>query len=110
MMSKYQELNNALPYAMPEELEYLREKSLELDEEDVVVVIGVGPFVMGLALLEQRVFPPQVTAIDITSFYYAECHLRGAGVDPNTVEFLTGDSSSVSKFWNKPIDLLIVDS
>jgi len=105
----YSEINSANPYAMPEELEYLRDKALELNEGGQVVVIGVGPFVMGLAVLEQHLFPPQVTAVDITSFYYAECHLRGAGIDPSTVEFVTGDSSTVGKTWTKPIDLLVVD-
>ncbi len=108
-MYKYQEINSACPYAMPDELEYLREKALELNEEGQVVVIGAGPFVMGVALLEKHLFPPQVAAVDITSFYYAECHLRGAGVEPNTVEFITGDSSTVGKLWGKPIDLLVID-
>ena len=108
-MFVYREINNANPYAMPEELDYLRDKALELNEGGQVVVIGVGPFVMGLAMLEQHLFPPQITAIDITPFYYAECHLRGAGVDPATVEFVTGDSSTVGKTWTKPIDLLVVD-
>lgn len=108
-MFVYEEINRANPYAMPEELEYLRDKALELNEEGQVVILGVGPFVMGLSILEKHLFPPQVAAVDLTSTCYAEAHLRGAGVDPNTVEFITGDSSTVGKSWNKPIDLLVID-
>jgi len=109
-MFVYEQINSANPYAMPEELEYLRAESLKLNPLSQVVMLGCGPGSMAVAMLEQHPAMPKMTIIDIDTSYYAEAHLRGAGVDPNYVQFFTDDSSSVGKRWVKKIDLLIVDA
>ena len=108
-MYKYQEINAACPYAMPDELEYLREKALELNNESIVVVLGVGPFVMGTAMLEDHPDPPFVYGFDIAPLDYAYSHLKGAGIHLNSVILMLSDTSLAGEKWNIPIDLLVVD-
>lgn len=108
-MFTYQQINNACPYAMPDELEYLRQEAFKLGPTNQIVMLGCGPGVMSIAMLEGHPNPPQTAIIDLTSFYYCETHMRGAGIDPNKVWFISGDSSSVGKLWTNPIDLLIID-
>ena len=110
-MFEFEKLNASLPYALPEELEFIRQESLKLTQDNQIVMIGAGPAVFALAALEQHPSPPNMTIIDLETFYYAEAHMRGAGIDIDMVEFRTGDSSSIGLIWQteKPIDLLIVD-
>ncbi len=109
-MFVYEEINHANPYALPEELEFIRQESFKLTSDNRIVMIGAGPAVFALAALEQHPNPPQMTIIDIDTFYYTGAHLRGAGVTTG-VEFIQGDSSSVGLMWstNNPVDFLIVD-
>lgn len=108
-MFRYQELNSSCPYAMPEELETIRSEVLKLSSSQQFVMIGCGPGVMAVAALEGHPHPPKTAIIDLNTFYYCEAHLRGAGVDPNKIWFITGDSSTIGKQWTNPIDFLIID-
>lgn len=110
-MFVYQKLNATLPYALPEELEFIRQEALKLGANNQIVMIGAGPAVFALAALEKHPDPPKMTIVDVDSFYYAEAHMRGASIDLSKVEFRAGDSSTVGLIWqmDNPIDLLIVD-
>ena len=108
----YEELNSILPYAKPEELEYLRKEAFKLKSEQEIVIIGGGPCIMGIAMLEQHPNSPQCSVIDINSLEYSKAHFQAAGIwrIPNTnIQLVQGDSSHVGFEWTKKIDLLIVD-
>lgn len=109
-MLKYEEINHACPYATQTELEFARQEAFKLNNLNQIVMLGCGPCVFGLAMLEGHPNPPKMAIVDINTFYYAEAHMRGAGIDPNKVWFITGDSSSVGKLWTGPIDLLVIDA
>lgn len=109
-MFVYEEVNHANPYALPEELEFLRQEAFKLGPSSQIMMLGCGPGVMSVAMLEGHPNPPNIAIVDLTSFYYCEAHLRGAGVDYSRVQFITGDSSSIGdQWWHIPVDLLIVD-
>lgn len=108
-MFVYEQINHANPYATADELEFVRQEALKLNSDQQMVMIGAGPAVFGIASLEQHPNPPKMSIVDIATFYYCEAHMRGAGIDLNKVEFITGDSSTVGRNWHIPIDLLIVD-
>ena len=108
----YEELNSILPYAKPEELEYLRKEAFKLKSEQEIVIIGGGPCIMGIAMLEQHPNPPQCSVIDINSLEYCKAHFQAAGIwrTPNTnIQLVQGDSSRVGFEWTRKVDLLIVD-
>ena len=108
-MYRYEELNSSCPYAMPEELEFIRQEALKLSQDQRLVMLGCGPGVMAVSALEAHPHPPLASIVDLDTFYYCEAHLRGAGVDLTRVAFLTGDSSKIGELWDIPIDFLIVD-
>lgn len=104
-------LNSTVPYAMPEELETLRELSRKLNQDSEVVMIGAGPGVMAMAVMEAHkpLDAPNLHIIEIDSLAWVETHLDAAGVSASKVTFVQGDSGEVGKNWQSQIDLLIVD-
>lgn len=108
-MFVYEEINAACPYATADELTFVRQEALRLNSDQQIVMIGCGPAVFGVAMLEKHPSPPKMTIVDIGSSYYAEAHMRGAGIDTNKVWFVQSDSSAFGKSWTNPIDLLVID-
>lgn len=104
-------LNATAPYAMPEELAVLRELSKKLNQDSEVVMIGAGPGVMAVAVMEvhKPLDAPNLHIIEIDSLAWVETHLDAAGVSASKVTFVQGDSGEVGKSWQGKIDLLIVD-
>lgn len=108
-MFVYEEINHNCPYAMPDELAFVRQEALKLNSDQQIVMIGCGPAVFGVAMLEQHPSQPKLTVVDIGSSYYAEAHMKGAGINLAKVQFVQIDSSVLGTFWTQPIDLLVID-
>lgn len=107
-------LNLSCPYAMQEELDAVRKVSFGLRENHSVVMIGCGPAVFALSILEDRKHGPDMWIIDINKdmFDYASAHLEAANIDPllrDGVVFVHGDSSQIGLTWTEPVNFLIVD-
>lgn len=96
--------NNATPYAFGEELSWLRNTARDCT---YAVMIGAGPAVMGLALMEGN---PQLNLLilDNDTIFYARSHLDEAGFP--TVGYRVYDSAEYGKDYAGPkLDLLLVD-
>lgn len=101
-------LNSQIPYATPEELDFLRGHAAQLNLDSQVVMLGAGPGVMLLALKE-GFGGLAVTVIDINTTAYAQKHLAAEGLDRN-VRYIVSDSAMAANYWTAPdIDLLIID-
>src|SRR5574341_154170 len=106
------DLNATAQYATNDELEYLTNLSRELSEGRSFVMIGAGPGVMALALMEgQNNNPSDLHIIDIDEnrLHYTHKHLEGAEISLETVHLHHSDSYEYGLAWEAPIDLLIVD-
>lgn len=96
--------NGITKYAFGNELEWLREKSKEFN---YAVMIGAGPGVMGLALMEGNPLL-NLLVIDIDTCYYIRKHMDEAGFP--TVGYVVDDSSEYGKDYAGPkLDFLLVD-
>jgi predicted O-methyltransferase YrrM len=104
------QLNNAVQYALEEEIDYLKNLSSEINEP-VIVMIGAGPGILGLAVTEDNPLAfLTVLDIDDNVLNYSRIHLTAAGVSPRNMEFLLGDSAALGKqYEGRDIDILIVD-
>lgn len=117
------ELNHQNMYALQEEIDYLREAAGTLPGEAVVVMIGAGPGVMLLAVLECGRSDLWPTVVDINSTEWAEVHLaRATREQPSLIPALYNrrthwveimSSEVVGRRWNTErrgdINLLVVD-
>lgn len=114
-------LNAACPYATDGEIDWLHVWARQQAHDDrgpdwkrrhpppVVVVIGCGPGVMPLALLEAN---PDIrlTVVEHDTFHWLEEHLKQAGLDGCEWTAVLGESEDVAPKWDGgPIDLLIID-
>lgn len=101
-------LNESAQYAWGGELEYL--SSLVLDADSKAVMIGAGPGVMALALLEQQTEQFEFDIIDNTTHNWVQKHLESAGLLHDKIQFILQDSATWGEVYEgKPIDVLIVD-
>lgn len=102
------QLNGTLPYMFDDEPEYLADLASQVNE---VVVLGAGPGVMSLVLLENNPLMSLV-AIDhnpkMADFYRA--HMIAAGFLPNIYVGKTTDSHILEAYSRHSIDLLIIDA
>lgn len=105
-----EELNNSAPYAHPDEIKFLQEFGKQFKYPQEVVMIGAGPAVMGVALLENHPDPPNFTVIDIASLWYAKTHLAAVG-NLNRLFFLQETSYYIGINWQKSdlLDFLLID-
>lgn len=97
-------LNARIPYAFGNELEWLREHAKYFNN---AVMIGAGPGVMAVALMEGN---PNLDllVIDIDTCQYVKAHLEDAGFD--AVKFVVMDSVEYGRdYQGRPLDFLIVD-
>ena len=96
--------NNITPYAFGNELAWLRNSSKDLK---YAVMIGAGPGVMGLALMEGNL-DLNLLVIDIATCYYIQEHMRAAGF--HAVGYAVANSVEYGKDYAGPkLDLLIID-
>jgi predicted O-methyltransferase YrrM len=107
-----QRLNAAIPYALPEELVAIRRLSDRLTQDQQIVMIGAGPAVFALAMLEKRSQEslPALSIIDIDRVDFAEKHLFAAGCSFSKIYLKVLDSVLASALFNQEtVDLLLVD-
>lgn len=105
-----QRVNEFCHYATATELAYLRHLAAQLPAGAQVVMLGAGPGVMAMAVLEGN---PQlaVSVVDIATTEWVEAHLEGAGLKTELVHFHHGDSAAAGRAWvSAPVHLLIVDA
>ena len=99
--------NHAAPYADPSELEWLRQAAATLEGE--FVMIGAGPGVMAMAVLEIAPQTP-TTIIDVESVDYARAHIESLRVRAERVNYIKADSRAVWARWaNESVELLVID-
>lgn len=104
------DLNLRLPYAFGNELDYLRNLGSNLEPGSVVVMLGFGPAVMAMALLEgAEDIPFQFYAVDLYNFTGAS-HLEAAGFADKVYIIQDYSWDASERFSYKSIDLLIVDA
>lgn len=104
----YHDLNHQCPYATSDELDYLNALAKTLPAGASVVMLGAGPGVMMVAVLEGN---PKLNAliVDNTTLAYADAHLCAAGFPD--VNLWHMDSAAAAQEWSGGnIDLLIVDA
>lgn len=104
-----EELNELLPYAFGDELDYIKQLGFQLPPAGVAVMLGVGPGVMALALLEGAQSEFLFVGIDTDNFTGVD-HLRAAGFGDfmTPVEGLSWKKAEM--FADNTINLLIVDA
>lgn len=107
-MRPYLELNQKLAYASEKELDWLVACVAERPDA-VVVMIGAGPGVMALALLDEHK-PITLHVIDNALSHTFKIHLEQANMDLSRVHIHQDDSHAIGSAWTEQdIDLLIVD-
>lgn len=97
-----EERNQVTPYAFGNELEWLRSAAKNFKR---AVMIGAGPGIMGIALMEGN-HDLILTILDIDTCYYARKHLDSAGFP--VVGYVVADSSAYD-YVGLPLDFLLVD-
>lgn len=103
-------LNHRLPYTFGNEIDYLKDLGSNLQPGNVVVMLGFGPGVMAMALLEGAGNTPfEFYAVDNYNFT-GEAHLKAAGFEDrvHVIQDLSWDASE--QFSYQSVDLLIVDA
>lgn len=103
------ELNQLLPYAFGDEVEYIRHLGFNLPPGGTAVMLGVGPGIMALALLEGAQAEFLFVGIDTDNFTAID-HLRQAGYGDfmTAVEGLSWKKADL--FSDNTLSLLIVDA
>lgn len=103
------ELNTLLPYAFSGELDYLRDVGHALTPGALVVMLGVGPGIMALALLEGAQDEIALYGVD-TGNFTATLHLEAAGNAEKLIPIVERSWDAAEPFTNNTVDLLIVDA
>lgn len=100
------ELNARLPYAFGDELDFLQETAAALDDNSKVVMLGVGPAVMMLALYEGN---PRLQFYGVDNYdVTGESHLKAAGCNATILRMDSAESAKL--FADHSVDLLIIDA
>lgn len=106
-MTTSSRVNEFCHYATADELAYLRTLAAALPAGVTVMMLGAGPGVMMMAILENN---PDLAGyiVDHDTCQWAEAHLAGAGLMART---RIGDSAQAGWEWTGPrLGLLIVDA
>lgn len=103
-------LNDRLPYTFGNEIEYLQTLGANLQAGSVVVMLGVGPGIMALSLLEGAQNTPfDFYGVDTSNFTGLE-HLKGAGWNDRIYPIQDVSWNAAERFSYKSVDLLIIDA
>lgn len=105
------DLNALLPYALPEELDWVSQYAARLNPDSLVVMIGAGPGVFALAVMEgAKEIPIDFFIIDHDTVRWTDAHLSRAGVNLDRVFYIIADSARIGEEWEpNSVDFLIVD-
>jgi methyltransferase family protein len=101
-------LNSANKYAEVSELRWVRNHTRTLKDGAVVVMLGAGPGVLGMAAVEGN---PSIDlyVVDNVTTHWTMTHLESIGY--HNGKYITADSSSTGNYWGiLPVDFLIVDA
>lgn len=105
------QVNEMCHYATPAELNWLREHAKTLPSRSSVVMIGAGPAVMALAVLEGN--PDlSLSIVDKVTCQYAHAHIKDLAIRLEKgldVYYFEMDSARFAFQCSYPVDLLIVD-
>lgn len=114
------DLNDHIRYAMPDELAAIRNISHNLNGNSNVVMLGAGPGVMALAVLEGQssgIVPATFWVVDNEpkTFWYMEQHIDASKLLSPVMKnerffMIVGDSAKVGEGWSGEVDFLIVDA
>lgn len=102
-------VNEFCHYATAAELDYLRKLATQLRAGGTVVMIGAGPGVMAMAVLEGN---PDllVNVVDRDTVDYLLAHVKGAGLPVDRIGSRICDSAQAGREWvGTKLALLIVD-
>lgn len=108
-----EELNDILPYLFGDEIKYLKALANSLDDESIIMMLGVGPAIMAMAMLEDTKKTLYLYGIDIDKqcLEYARKHLNAAGVSPHNAILIQNSSLVEATYWeDESIDVLLVDA
>ena len=103
------ELNNRLPYLFGGEIDCLQKLGAMLPYDASVVMLGIGPALMALALLEGANNPIEFVGIDTDNFTGVE-HLKAAGFGGMMKPIRADSQSCFSLYPDESIDLLLIDA
>lgn len=104
-----EELNDLLPYAFGDELDYIRMLGHKVTPGGVAVMLGVGPGVMALALLEGAQAEFLLVGVDTDNFT-ALPHLEQAGYGGFMTPIESLSWKAADRFVDGTINLVIVDA
>lgn len=109
-MLSVNDFNKILPYLFGNEIAYLRQLGKKLSNDSRVVMLGVGPAMMLLALYEDRTTPLHTWGYDIMDVESAEAHLAAAGKS-HWAALTYCDSAQAAEEWEDAVvDLLLIDA
>ena len=109
-MLSVRERNAVLPYLFGTEVDYLIQLGKDLPEYSKVVMLGVGPAMMLLALFEERETPIHVWAYDIADVASADAHLAETGKS-HWAALTYSDSVTAAQEWeDNAVDVLLIDA
>lgn len=101
-------LNDSAPYALDEELVYVRKLADKVKTNEHILMLGAGPGVFALAMLEGRNHPPHLTVVDYEFGSWFDAHLLGIGADISRVDKIQSDTATLGGGWEGPAFALIV--
>jgi len=103
------DINDRLTYCFGNEIEYFQELGSILNNKNLVVMLGVGPAIMALALLEGATEEFEFWGVDKYNITGKD-HLEASGFADRMqiLEELTWDAAE--HFEDNSIDILIVDA
>lgn len=102
------ELNSRNQYALPSEIDWIRNHA-GMFKPETCVMLGSGPGVFAVALKEGSP-DSQLWIVDKDTTYYAEMHLMSFGLHGGVYPIIS-DSAEAGENWKgDPIDFLIVDA
>lgn len=104
-----EDLNSRNQYAMPAEIDWIRNHAGEFHDPKQCVMLGAGPGVFAVALKEGS--PDSwLSIVDINTTYYAVTHLLSYGLG-DRVNSIISDSAEAGDKWDGPyVNFLIVDA
>ena len=100
------ELNNTLPYAHPDEIDYLAELVRQDKDINTVVMLGAGPGVFALAILEGVL--TRNIKLHVIDNQTCEWLLRHTNHDSRILTYIQDSWEPIYKIEN--VDLLVVDA
>lgn len=104
-----QQLNESCPYALPTDLKAIKRYVSKLEPHLEFVMLGAGPGVFALAILEEYGEPTWMTIVDHDTLQWVEAHLKAAGL-LGRVGLVKADSVEYAQHYDGYVDFLVIDA